>query len=125
MNFLDERVLFAVDLVTVERLPYRNLSDAYFPDWIDALRHMETIDFDVLAPGHGKLGGKSDITAHRQYLQDLYDAVLAALRAGKSLEEMQQSIRLDQYKDWGQYEKWLPLNIEGLYKQISLHRRGN
>ncbi|MDX1401286.1 MAG: MBL fold metallo-hydrolase [Kiloniellales bacterium] len=125
MKFPEERVLFAVDIVTVERLPYMNLSDAYFPDWIDALRKMEAIDFDILAPGHGKLGDKSDVAAHRQYLQELYDAVLAAARAGQSLEEMQQSIRLEAYKDWGQYEKWLPLNIEGLYKQISLHRRGN
>ena len=32
---------------------------------------------------------------------------------------------LEAYKDWGQYEAWRPLNIEGMLKNISLHRRGN
>jgi glyoxylase-like metal-dependent hydrolase (beta-lactamase superfamily II) len=125
MNFPDERVLFAVDIVTVKRMPYKNLSDSYFPGWIDALKRIEAIDFDVLAPGHGVLGDKSDVTAHRHYLEALHAEVLAAAREGKSLEEMQASIRLDDYKDWGQYEAWLPLNIEGLYNRISLQRRGN
>ena len=122
---VDDRVVFAVDVVSVKRLPYKTLSDAYFPDWIDALGRIEAIDFDILAPGHGPLGDKSDVTAHRQYFEALHDAVLAAARDGQSLEQMQGSISLDAYKDWGQYEAWLPLNIEGLYNQISLHRRGN
>ena len=86
---------------------------------------MEGLDFDILAPGHGPLGKKSDVTLHRQYFEDLHDAVLAAARAGKSLEEMKQSIRLEKYKDWGQYENWREMNIEGMYNQIRLHRRGN
>ncbi len=125
MNFPAERVLFAVDIVTVKRMPYKDLSDSYFPGWIDALKRIEVIDFDILAPGHGVLGDKSDVTAHRHYFEALHAEVLAAARAGKSLEEMQASIRLDDYKDWGQYDAWLPLNIEGLYKRISLQRRGN
>ena len=125
MYFPEERVVFAVDVVSVKRLPYKTLSDSYFPDWIDALGRVEAIDFDILAPGHGPLGDKSDVTAHRLYFEALHDAVLAAARGGQSLEQMQGSIRLDAYQDWGQYEAWLPLNIEGLYNQISLHRRGN
>lgn len=76
-------------------------------------------------PGHGPLGVKADASDHRAYMEDLYDAVLAAARAGQDLAQMQASIKLETYKDWGQYDAWLPLNIEGMYKQISLHRRGN
>jgi glyoxylase-like metal-dependent hydrolase (beta-lactamase superfamily II) len=125
MNFPAERVLFAVDIVTVKRVPYKNLSDSYFPGWIDALKRIEAIDFDILAPGHGGLGDKSDVTAYRHYFEALHEEVLTAARAGQSLEEMKASIRLDAYKDWAQYEAWLPLNIEGLYSRISLQRRGN
>jgi glyoxylase-like metal-dependent hydrolase (beta-lactamase superfamily II) len=85
MNFPDERVLFAVDIVTVKRMPYKNLSDSYFPGWIDALKRIEAIDFDVLAPGHGVLGDKSDVTAHRHYLEALHAEVLAAAREGASM----------------------------------------
>ena len=124
MRFPDERVLFVVDMVTVKRLPYKNLSDSYFPDWIDAARRVEAIDFDILAPGHGPLGTRADVTATRAYLEDLEAAVLAAARSGQTLDQMKQSIKLDAYKDWGQYEAWLPLNIEGIYNHIRLHRRG-
>ena len=125
MNFPAERALFAVDMISVKRLPYRGLSDAYFPDWIRAIKKVERIDFDILVPGHGPIGVKADAADHRAYMEDLYAEVLAATRAGQSLEEMQASITLDKYKDWGQYEAWRPLNIAGVHKQIQLHRRGN
>lgn len=125
MNFPAERALFAVDFVSVKRLPYRTLGDAYFPDWMEGLKIVEEIDFDILVPGHGPMGNKQDVRDHRAYLEDLYRAVLREARAGKSLEEVKQSIKLEKYKDWGQYKDWLPLNIEGMYRNIQLHRRGN
>jgi len=125
MRFPEERALFVVDMVTVKRLPYRDLNDAYFPQWMEAIRRVEALDFDILVPGHGPLGSKEDAADHRAYLEELYDQVLAAARASRSLEEMQASITLDAYKDWGQYDDWRTLNIEGMLKNISLHRRGN
>lgn len=125
MRFPAERVLFAVDFITVKRLPYMTLSDSYFPDWIEAIKRVETLDFDILAPGHGVLGTKADARDHRMYLQDLYAAVLNAARAGQSLEQAKQSITLPKYKDWGRYKEWLPLNIAGVYKRVALQRRGN
>jgi glyoxylase-like metal-dependent hydrolase (beta-lactamase superfamily II) len=125
MYFPEERAVFTVDMITVKRLGYMTLSDAYFPDWMAAIRRVEAIDFDILVPGHGPMGAKADASDHRAYLEDLYDEVLAAARAGQSLEEMQASITLDAYKDWGQYDKWRTLNIEGMLRNISLHRRGN
>jgi glyoxylase-like metal-dependent hydrolase (beta-lactamase superfamily II) len=125
MHFPAERALFAVDFIAIKRLPYRDLSDAYFPDWIEAARKVEAMDFDILVPAHGPLGVKADAVDHRAYLQDLYDAVLAAARAGRTLEQMKQEITLEAYAGWGQYEAWRPLNIEGMYRQIALHRRGN
>jgi len=125
MNFLEERALFTVDILSVKRLPYKNLGDAWFPDWINAVKKIETMDFDILIPGHGKMGTKADVTENREYLETLYNSVLEAARDGKTLDEMKASITLDKYKDWGQYKNWRTLNIEGVAKQIALHRRGN
>jgi glyoxylase-like metal-dependent hydrolase (beta-lactamase superfamily II) len=125
MRFPDEKALFAVDFISVRRLPYKNLSDAYFPDWIDAIKRVEALEFDILVPGHGPIGIKSDARDHRRYLEDLHQAVLEAARAGQSLDDMKRSITLGTYKDWGQHEAWRPLNIEGMLSQIRLHRRGN
>ena len=125
MNFPAERTLFVVDIVTVKRLPYQTFPDAYFPGWMEALKRVEAMDFDILAPGHGDLGGKQDVADNRRYLEDLHAAVLAGLREGKSVEDMQKSIALEAHADWGQYEAWRPLNIQGMAANIAMHRRGN
>lgn len=125
MHFPNERAVFAVDFISINRMPYQNLTDSYFPDWIDAIKRVEDIDFDILIPGHGPIGTKADATEHREYLEALYAAVLRATREGQSLEEMQQSIRLDEFSHLERYEEWLPLNIEGVHRQVYWHRRGN
>lgn len=125
VRFPEERAVFTVDFISVERLPYQDLADSYFPDWIEAIRAVEALEFDILIPGHGPVGTKSHATEHRQYLEDLHAAVLQAARAGQSLEEMKANITLDKYEGWGQYEDWRSMNIEGMYNQIRLHRRGN
>lgn len=125
MRFPAERALFAVDFIPVKAVAFRNLADSYIPDWMESIKRVEAMDFDILVPGHGALGTKADARAFREYLEELHAAVLAAARAGTSLEDMQKTIRLDKYKDWFRYEEFLPLNIEGMYTQIQLHRRGN
>ena len=125
MYFPAERAVFTVDFISVKRVAFKTLSDSYFPDWIEAIKQVEALDFDILVPGHGPMGSKADAADHRRYLEDLYGAVLAAAREGKSLAEMKQSINLDKYKEWGQFEAWGPLNIDGMYEQVRMHRRGN
>ena len=124
MHFPEERTLFAVDFIPVQSMPFRNLPDWYIPDWVDSLRAVEQMDFDILAPGHGPLGDRSDVTAMRRYAEDLISAVGEAARAGQTLEEAQASITFPQYRDWSQYEQYLPLNIEGVYNRIQLQRAG-
>lgn len=114
-----EKTVFAVDFVSVDRLPYRDLNDSYVPDWIEALKRVEAIDFEILAPGHGSLGTRRDAVEHRHYLEELYNAVLAAKEEGKTLDAMKKSIKMEKYKDFEQYEAWLGLNIEGMYRMIS------
>lgn len=125
MHFPAERTVFAVDFVSVKRLPYQTLGDAYFPGWIEALAEMERIDFDILAPGHGALGTKADGADHRRYLEELHAGVLAATRAGKTVDQMKAELKLEAYAGWQQYENWRPLNIEGMAKHVADHRRGN
>ena len=121
----EERTLFAVDFISTRRLPFRTLADSYYPDWVDSLRRVEQLDFDILAPGHGAMGTKQDVADHRRYHEDLYNAVVAAVRAGNSLEEMKASITLEAYKDWGSVGNWREMNIPGVYVRVVLQRRGN
>ena len=125
MHFPDERTLFAVDFIPVKTVAFRDFPDAYLPEWIESLARVERMDFDILAPGHGPLGTKADVTAFREYMTDLTDQVLAQARMGRSLDETKAAVDLSKYRDWGQFETWSPLNIDGVYQRIQLNRRGN
>ena len=83
------------------------------------------MDFDILVPGHGGNGSKADVAAHREYLNDLWTAVQAAVRAGKTVEQAQADIKLTKYAKWFRYKEWGPLNVAGAYKQFAAHSRRN
>ena len=119
MRFPDECVLFAVDFVPIKVLPWRSLRDSYFPDWIESLKRVEAMDFDLLAPAHDQLGNKADVRAIRHYMEDLYSDVSEALEDGQSLEEMKETITLEAYKDWRRYDDFRTMNIEGVYRALS------
>ena len=125
MRFPEERALFVVDFISVNRLPYRDLSDSYFPDWIESVKRVEAMDFDVLVPGHGPLGTKADVAEHRRYLEALHEGVLARAREGKSLDQIKSELTLEAFSHLGQYDEWRELNIEGVHRHVVLHRRGN
>jgi glyoxylase-like metal-dependent hydrolase (beta-lactamase superfamily II) len=125
MYFPVERVLFAVDFIPVEGVAFRDFPDAYMPDWIDSLRRVEQIDFDILVPGHGPLGRKQHVTAFRNYLEDLRNQVTALAREGKSVDEVKRAVNLDKYRGWAGFEQMSQLNIEGMYRLVQANRRGN
>ena len=83
------------------------------------------MDFDILAPGRGLLGRKERVRLFRENRQDLCGAILHHAREGKSLEEMKTLITLPKYEKWASYEQMFPLNIEGMYRHVHLHRRLN
>jgi glyoxylase-like metal-dependent hydrolase (beta-lactamase superfamily II) len=125
VRFPKERIVFAVDFIPVETLAFRDFPDGYINDWVDSLRRVEAMDFDVLAPGHGPLGKKAHVTMFREYLEDLRGEVLRYIREGKSLDETKQAVKLTKYEKWGNYQQWLPLNVEGMYRYLSVYRRPN
>jgi hypothetical protein len=83
------------------------------------------LDFDILVPGHGKIGKKEHVRMFRTYLEDLTAAVQASLDKGVSLEDSKKTVRLPQYEAWNRYADWFPENVEGMYKYLSERRKGN
>src|SRR5262245_6351688 len=125
MRFPREKLAFAVDFIPVKAMAFRDLPDSYLDEWIDSLRRVEAMEYDIFAPGHGPLGNKANVTAFRNYLEDLRGQVMAAARAGKSLEETKKTVDLSKYKDWSGYEQMGQLNIEGVYRLVQANRRPN
>jgi glyoxylase-like metal-dependent hydrolase (beta-lactamase superfamily II) len=123
MRFPAERVVFAVDFVEPGRLPFRDLRNGYVEDWIDSLKRLEAMDFDIFASGHTALARKDEVFAVRAYLEQLRAEVLALVREGKSVDEIKAAVKMEKYKSWTQYETFLPLNIEGMVQHVKLYRR--
>lgn len=124
MRFPAERVVFAVDFVEPGRIPFRDLRNGYIEDWIDSLKRLEAMDFDILASGHvATVSKKSEVPAVREYLEELRAEVLKLVRERKTVDEIKAVVKMEKYKSWRDYETFLPLNIEGMVQHVNLYRR--
>ena len=115
----DERVLFAVDFVSNDRVGYQDLPGWHFDDLYVALDRLMEIPFEIVVFGHGAVGDRGTIERQLAYYADLRDAVQEALDQGLSEEEAMDRVRLDDYAHWGQYEAWFPLNVGAVYRWLA------
>ena len=114
-----ENVAFVVDAVSPKRLPWRDFPHTDINGLIGQLKAAEALNFDVLAPGHSVLGAKQDVTDMRVYIEKLRDQVSEAMKGGKTEAEVTAAIDMSKYKDWGNYEKGLPMNVSGMMRWLS------
>jgi glyoxylase-like metal-dependent hydrolase (beta-lactamase superfamily II) len=127
-----ERVAYSVDFPAdaLVRASLRSLPSACgnydshpIAEWIKSYRTLESLDFDTLVQSHGPGPfTKADLIEVREFLEDLTAAVSAGMAAGKSLDELKKTIRLDKYKDWAFYEKLMPDNVESAYNNLTIYR---
>jgi glyoxylase-like metal-dependent hydrolase (beta-lactamase superfamily II) len=131
MYFPAERVVFATEFLAdaLVTTSMRSLPSACGPfdgsplsEWVKSYRTVEALDFDVLAPGHGTLFSKADVTMTREFFEDLIGAVSAGMSEGKSLAELEKSIRLEKYRDWLNYDRLLVHNIRAAYENLKRYR---
>ncbi len=109
-----ENVAFITDVASPKRLPYQTMPSSSIDAWIDQVRKLETLDFEIFAPAHGNVGVKADAADARIYMEELRAEVLAGLKAGKSVSDLKASVTMDAYKDWLSYDNWRELNIQGM-----------
>ncbi|MGI9479024.1 MAG: MBL fold metallo-hydrolase [Hyphomicrobiaceae bacterium] len=109
-----ENVAFITDAASPKRLPYRDMPRSDIDGWINQVKKIETLDFKVFAPAHGKVGIKAHAADVRQYMETLRERVLAGLKAGKSVDDLVTSVTMARYKDWQQYGAWRELNVRGM-----------
>ena len=114
----EDGVVFVCDFISIKRLPFRTLGNDRLDAWLNSIRAVELLDFDYVLPSHGKVGNKADVTEHRHYLEELREAVGRGIAAGRTLEQLQQSILLEKYKDWLNYDTQRTQNIEGMYNLL-------
>ena len=122
VGFPEERVLFIVDAFSGRRLPVSGRVGDRIGDVetvVGTLRHIENIamDYDILATGHTGATPTvtiADLVAYRTFLENLRAQVLQYRKEGKTVDEMKGLITMEAYRDWLNYEAWLPLSIEAM-----------
>ncbi len=113
-----ENVAFVVDVVSPKRLPWRDFPRTNIDGLIAQIKVVESLDFDILLPGHSVVGTKEDATNTRLYVEHLMKEIKAALDAGRSEDDILASDITDAYKDWGGYEQLRDLNVQGMIRWL-------
>ena len=123
--FPAERVVFGVDFMAVKMVPGSNTLAGGAPvaDYVNAIKAVEALDFTIAAPGHGPVGTKADIVAHRQYFENLGARVSAGIAAGRTTAQLQAAAIMDEYKGWIEYDEDNDVNIANVYKTLSEQKR--
>ena len=121
LYFPEEKVLFAGDYIWIGRICCNFAFDRMGMDrWIDSIRSLEELDFDIIVNSHYRQGTKSDVIEFREWLENLRDEVSEGIAAGRSLEELQETITMDAYRDWESYQS-LPDVIASAYQSLTMY----
>ena len=111
-----ENVAFVVDAVTPRRLLYRTIPAKDINALINQINVVESLDFEILLPGHGELGNKQDATDLRTYIETLRDRVASELKKGKTKQQIIETVTMDEYNHWGMYDTWIKDNVAGMLR---------
>ena len=115
LRFPAEDAVFLVDFISLKRLPFRTLGGVDVDELVATIAEVERLDFSMAVGGHGSVGDKGDVAAHRQYWTELRAAVADGIAKGQTLEQMQAALTFDAYRDWANYREWRTENIAGMH----------
>lgn len=118
--FPEQKTVYAVDFIKAKNVPFSTMDDFFFPDIIDSIKEVEKLDFDIFAAAHGAMGNKQDVIDHRVYFEELMAAVSKGIEEGKTVEELQETITMDAYRDWREYDAYREENVAGMYRTLGL-----
>ena len=122
VRFPEERTIYTVDFLTPNRPPRTELDGGFLPEWVDSLRRVEELDFDIISPGHESPGTKAHVTEQREYLEELVAAVEAGIAEGKAREELVETILMEDYDHLIEYDYSRAGNVAGAYEILISNR---
>lgn len=111
-----ERVLFAASVTGPNR--FNNIRPfVTIPDMLNAMKMMKSLNPEIVIPGHGVPGTTKMFDDAERYYGLLLERVGAMARAGKSLDQIKQELRVPEYDHWEGKDR-IPTNIEAAYRAV-------
>ena len=125
VTFPQERAVQCTDVCGSRSLPFNDFPDFYYDGWVETLNWVLEQDVDIVDPGHGPIATRADQKSQLDYIVDLHNQVLDLLRKGQAWDQLYRNVRFSEdVKKWSDYEGRHILNIVGMYRWVSDHRRG-
>ena len=119
------KALQCTDVCESKSMPYNDFLDFYYDGWIETLDWVLAQDVEVIDVGHYTPATRADEAALRAYLVDLHQQVLDLARQGQSWDQLYRNVRFsDEVRGWIAFDQMRVLNILGMYRWVSNHRRG-
>ena len=125
VTFPDYKAMQLTDIGESDTMPYNDFLDFYYDGWIKSLDWALKQDVNYIDVGHYTPATLENIKDLRVYMVDLHDQVLTLVRQGQSWDQLYRNVKFsDKVKKWGGFEAMNKLNIVGMYRWVTNHRRG-
>jgi cyclase len=111
-----ERVLFSASAVVVEQFNVFR-PNVNIPDILAAAKMMKALNPEFVIPGHGIPGTTKIFDDSERYYALLLERVGKLAREGKSLDEIQKTVKMPEYDGWATKERF-PGNVEAAYRAV-------
>lgn len=111
-----DRLVFTGDILFIEGHPI--LWAGPVGNWIDACNYIDSLDVDIIVPGHGPITDKRGVRAVRDYLIYVRDQARQRFDSGMSPYDAAMDISLADYSSWGDAER-IVVNVTTLFKEFS------
>ena len=111
-----EKILFAGDIAFFGVTPLNG--SGYVAGWIAACNRILQMDVHTIVPGHGRIGGKDELIAMRNYLELMYDAAKHGYAAGLAPGRAAAGIDLGAYRGWSDTPR-VAGNIARIYTELA------
>ena len=122
--FLQDKAIHMGDLFFQNMIPYIDYdAGSNTENWIKILQKVAEMEVEKVIPGHGEITDKSGLLAQAQYLKELRAEVEKFIKQGVSLEETKKNLKLPKYQKMGYYERFLPINVEAVYKEMTAQKK--
>jgi len=120
-----EKVLVAVDIAKGRSI-FPDYRDMDVHGMLKVLKQLAILDdVEIVLPGHGDITNQQNFRDSYRFIKALRDEVLAMMVDGKSLHEMRDLIKMEDFSDYRNLDRFLDANIVTMWEYLYRYREPN
>ncbi|HEX5940392.1 MAG TPA: MBL fold metallo-hydrolase [Dehalococcoidia bacterium] len=112
----EEQILYAGDLAFFQVTPLG--FQGHIGNWIKVIDELLRMDVDQIVPGHGPVGGVSELRDMQSYLKLVHSEAKKRYDDGMSVADAARDIELGQYSEWAEPER-INFNVGRCYQEFA------